>query len=397
MTPQDDFPEHSFVARVGIALLVQPAHSSTEQEPAANREESYEKVVEALGRDTRVRDFPTVSTDDNIVREFVVAGPDRREGSDRVEAPRLHVHVARFERPLVFQISVARRFQPSDQGEFAVPAEDYWVAWDGVQVMVMWRRPDAEYSNTYGGISALEVLEDAVRAAGRKLFVEPCGPNCDFPFAHRDVYIVESEDGSQQEVEPIHETAVRIVVPTEKKPMAIVRRVAVRLSFSTRLFAKMRRFGSAVLSTDRRAKTELEDLLRLHYLAADARTRGARAWAQSLFQASARGREIARLTAALWLRLVTIDSNKRGWAAAKDQYDASSQKGGRHHVFGYEYPQEVSRVSNIDTGDLRGSVQGMTARADSRSVAIATASGAIAGGLVGALISVVASIVSATS
>jgi len=389
-------PEHTYVVRAGIALFTQPAHVP-ENVDVPTKEQFYDRLLAALDADKRVNSPADVPSADNVIKELTMAGPDSRDVGGHVASPHSHVHVARFERPIVFKIHVARRFQPTDQGDKAIPAEDYWVAWDGVQILVMWERPAKGFSNTYGGIAAIQILEEAVKSLGLELFIEPCGPNCDFPFSHRDLLVMEAEEVPDREFHLVDETTVSVFVPAAKDPLVILRGLSARLSFSGRLFARMRRYGVAVTHTEGEARSELADLLKLHYEGAEARSKGFWKSIPDWFRAPARSTKASRLTGALWLRLATIETNRRGWSIARQQYDAAAPRDGRGLIFGYEYPQEIERVTGVDVEDLRSAVSGMTARADSRSVAAATVSGAIGGGLVGAIVTLVAALVRAPS
>lgn len=382
-----------YAARVGVALLTLPAIEPIDggRQVHVDIGDVYPNLLEALRSDARVKelDAPTPGKNETSARGFSTAGRSEHAISDaRPSMPHQHVHGAAFKYPITMLIQVPKRLQPQSQGLEAIPAEEYWAAWDGVELIVLWSNEDEKKRFGYfGGFAVLDVLEKATDAAGYGLHVQPCGSSCSYPFAHRDLLVSANGNASEATLEEIDEWTAKIVCPSTAEPLRLVRSLSIQFSFCVHIFASMRSHGASVWQTERLARRDLGKLLRLQYESADLRAQPILRSLKSRWKSRSIARDTARLTAGLWLCLATLEENQRGWTEDKYIYEANAARNGFGLVFGVEYPQEVNSVRSLEVSSLRAAVQQMSARADTRLVVLATAGGALAGALVGGLVS----------
>jgi hypothetical protein len=291
-------------------------------------------------------------------------------------------------------ISVAKRLQPQDRGDRGIPAEDYYVSWNGVSLVVLWKASDPKSdAGFYGGFAAIEILKEALASADALLHVEPCGPHCDYPFAHRDLFVSSSETVADMTTSDRTRFAVTVVTPPEADPLVLVGKLGARVARVSRNFAAMRSYGATVIENDRSARSELATLLGLQYELARAATLPWRESMAARWANRAHGKKMSLVTANLWLRLATIEDNLRHWRDSKAAFDGGIQDG-TDLIFAHEYADGATTLDAIDVEDLRAAVDRMSQRADARTVTAATIGGAIAGGAVGGIIALVASVAS---
>lgn len=387
--------EPTYIARLALAFFGTPAHEASSGS-VPTPEELYDGVVAWLDKDQRVRDLKAVASADNVMHPDMFSMAGKSSDNQDVPPPHRHVHVARFERPISMRVTIASRFQPQERGDGAIPAEDYFVGWDGVELLVMWAAKGVPAdTGFFGGFAVLDLLTEALRANGVPLIVEPCGPYCDYPFAHRDLFVSEAPTAVDVTVTDRDRRSVTLICPSEEDPVVLARKLTKRLAFSARAFARMRSFGASATQNEGDARRELAELLQLQYKVARTASLGWRESAAERWSNRGTVREMARLTAALWLRLANIEDNRRRWSGARYAFDTSGRFG-EDKIFGIEYPEETKSVESIDVEDLRAAVGGMSQRADARTVTTATVAGAIAGGAVAGIIALVAALASAS-
>ncbi|HLU63143.1 MAG TPA: hypothetical protein VKY66_01320 [Protaetiibacter sp.] len=306
------------------------------------------------------------------------------------------MHVAQFERPIAMKINVAKRLQNQDRGDRGIPSEDYYVAWDGVELLVMWEATgDKNEAGYFGGFAAIDVLAEGLKAANLRLRVEPCGPSCSYPFAHRDLLISSNAGASDVRVTDRTSLSVDVTTPPESNPLRLVRELNSRFGFNARSFARMRSFGASVVSSDREARWDMSQLLRIQYEMAQDRSLPFFKSIRNRWKRRFRPKQMAKIAAGLWLRLATIEDNRRKWFQARKEFESSGRYG-EDLIFAIEYPEEVRLVETTEVDDLRSAVGAVSQRADSRTITMATVVGAVTGGVAGGLIALIAAFASAS-
>jgi hypothetical protein len=395
-SPEATKVAYQYVARTSIAFFMMPAHDSPDR-PDLN--DVYDAVVQWLDKDSRVKSFEPIPSDDNVVRETVFAmarGVVEEAADDVAHSPHGHVHVGQFERPIEFKMNVAVRHQDQQFGPEAIPSEDYFVSWDGIQLLVAWPAgKEGQDTGAAGGLSAFDLLHEAMESVGLQLLVEPCGPYCDYPFAHRDLLIAQDETIAELSVTDHKRSSVLVALRPDKEPLRMVSRLAHRLAPTTRAYARMRSYGATINATNASSRRDVSRLLRLQYDLAHAASLGGRTGIGERWANRGKPNKMALITASLWLELATIEENRRRWIGAKAAFDSAGRYG-EQAIFSIEYAEEVETVERVDVEDLRSVADRMSQRADSRTVGVATIGGAIAGGTVGGLIAFLATVASSS-
>jgi hypothetical protein len=301
-------------------------------------------------------------------------------------------------------IDVPTRLQVAGvESEAEVPAERYWLAWDGEVVLILWRHPTGrDPFGAAGGLAALRILEEALEGLEGRLLSQACGPNCDYPFAHNDVVL--SPDPSLKglayragrrpwTVECAYSSGIQ-------EPEDVLHACYDDLRWTAHSFGVLRAEGRALADVSTRAREALTSLLGLHYRRSHA-TAGPHmlnVWRKAARQGirdrwNMRGwrKKSSRLIATLWLLLSTIEAKRYDWHTARFVYDDNKDEGGEL-VFAIEYGQEVNAVEGVDVSGLRAATEQASARLDNHAIAIATLCGAVAGGVVGGAASLAAAL-----
>lgn len=375
----------AFVGRVGIAMAAIGEHAD------GAAQASIRRLCAALERDARVPVLRVPSADSYGIRMVRSAAEGSPRANDYAPAePNEHIHVVMGALPVVFQVRVPKRLQvPAGEPDDA-PSDEYWVAWDGMSLLILWTFEDFRDSLApVGGQIVLEVLRDASTVAGVELRTPPCGPNCDYPFAHADL-LIESGDPHEDtfEFHGFDASAISAIVtgPETSDIEDCTRQLFEQVSFLAWSFAEMREIGQGVVSAERSARGALSRLLAVNY----ERTRviALPLWARLVGRWQGRGwrREADRLIASLWLSLVTLEGLQHSWSNAQFIYANAAEDHDQGVIFKHEYDQELNIQKAVNTASLSSAVQQASTRMDARSLTLATAAGALAGGIVGALV-----------
>ncbi|WP_314139107.1 hypothetical protein [uncultured Plantibacter sp.] len=389
-------PPPAYVGRVGILLFAQPHRERAESgSPIPTTEDFYDRLIGALDGDPRVGEVRAAKSGENVFRErrYSMAGQGERLATDAPAAPHRHIHVAEFETPILLNLHVPKRLQAGGGDERSVPADEYWVSWDGVQLLVLW---DYSASNRptgfYGGLIAVSVLHDAVKKIGLTTKSQPCGPYCSFPFSHQDLLIAPDLDTTTAKFADRGENRIRVSCPPEPDPLELARRLSRRLSHLVSTFATMRSFGETVSGAEKLARQDVSSLLKLQYELAETNAMHPLKSLPKRWRQRGRRKQMAHLIAKLWMRLATLEENYRHWKEGRFLYDSSARSDGLDLIFRLEYPQSQNSVGSVDIVSLRATVEQLSARADSHVVAIATIAGATSGAVVAGFATLLASL-----
>jgi hypothetical protein len=387
-TEDSSLTQPSYVTRVGLCILEDRVVKN-------DRKESLQKVVTSLREDPRVKDLVDVDLEKATLRrpKFAAAGIDSKRDFDTGVpiSPSVHIHALEIDPPLKFTVQIPRRLQiQKGASEESVPTDEYWVVWDGILLVVMWRYDGNGSYGTLGGTAIIKLLMEVAQKSGKAVYVQPCGPNCDYPFAHRDIRVVstnEAEDGQQPTFKETGRLLVTLELSSEPAtPYEAASKVHSEVFLVSRWYARMRSDGEAIHDIEEAARGDLRDLLKIYHTATlfgplvypsswKARWR-LRGWR----------RNARRLIARLWLALSALESRRHDWANSKFTYEKVASRQGRGLIFRTEYEDEVNYVSAMDVSRIESSVEYAASHLDTRSVAVATTAGAIAGAIVGALV-----------
>ncbi|MET8363167.1 hypothetical protein ABZU53_06295 [Micromonospora sp. NPDC005194] len=373
----------TMVGRVGICILVMGANR--------DREASYSKLIKSLEKDARVKSIDAPSPMTATLQDARYVVPPSRPANPRTRmrtegATHTHNHALRIRPAISLHVQVPRRLQVEGAKESTVPADEYWVAWDGVTALVTWMYDASPRPfGIPGGTVVLDILEKAAEDSGLKAKKLSCGSNCGYPFAHSDLLV----RPVAERVEPTFSTQdrhlVEVKVTTADNPLNLTRALLANIYFICHIYTKLRSHGRVISVAEKDARASAADLLALQYNRALSGTLPAHKRAQSLWRDRKWRKESTRFIAGVWLGLVSIEENKREWNNARLIFDESSSKGNAGLIFSHEYPQEVNLITSLDVSNIRASVEQTAARLDTRFTVSTTTVVALAGAVIGAI------------
>lgn len=176
----DDDP--FYVVRPGTWFLIPPDGSDGDNASVVAA------LLQALNADPRVLEVVAPDLNDYWTSRMSMY-PDRPRastggiltGNDSFKALALSSY-------LRFQIRVPIKNQPMHGGAQDIPSDTYWVAWNGVSVFVMWEQK-GDWIPISAGHVVEDVLRDVLEAISCSLYVQACGPGCDYGFMHTSIQI----------------------------------------------------------------------------------------------------------------------------------------------------------------------------------------------------------------
>jgi hypothetical protein len=372
-----------YVVRIGLCTLVET--------DADDEKDLLKKLSAALQKDTRVKDF--VDLEPDKCRFFTPKIPASIIRVNRLsrgpESALAHAHAIEMNPPLQFTVQVPRRLQLPDWGkEDEVPSDEYWVTWDGIALAILWKLEGESSYGQIGGLSVINVLREAAKSSGCEVIAQPCGPNCNYLFAHRDVTVTTTADrdlqGTFEELDRWH--AGFAIPESLATPYEAALAVHHAMGTASRWFALMRSEGKAISNIESSARQDLDDLLEIyHKTTLTGSLANPKNW-KSRWKIRGWRREAKRLVARLWLALSALEARRHDWTNGKFVYSKEAATRGRSLIFKSEYDDEVNYISAIDVSSIESSVEYAASHLDTQSVVKATAISAIIGAIVGASI-----------
>lgn len=372
----------------------------------------YGEIVGELEKDPRVDTIRSAESGSNTFYQVPLAGFEsgdegdydaEEEGSDisdgcLVPDPASHIHTLSFRKPILMHIRAPKRLQ-EPFGDFnSIPSEEYWAAWDGLTLMVVWRiledgrlrkvdeRDIVRASSPAGGLIAQRVLSEAAANSGYRVQTLECSPNCNYTFSHADMLV--STAGPDIEILFSQElkdgNTVRVEVPAGHDPEYIAYMLLKRVDLASHAFAVIRCDSEAMQQAFFHASSDTASLLRLNYERALVVTTPfpmslVLRWRQRRWKRDAR-RYIARIR----LSLATIERLRSHSARYRGIYTRSAKDAGG--IFDYEFGLSVESMSTVEIAEIRSSIENLTQSFDTNALVLATAIAAIVGAIVGAVV-----------
>lgn len=297
--------------------------------------------------------------------------------------------------PLIFRIEVPQKNQPVHHGVHDIPAETYWVAWDGVTVYVTWWQPE-DFVPMSGGHIVREILDEACRRHGDSLLVQACGPGCDNLFVHTTLHVGRLAESSPNDFvcqnRPDRSLEVEVLVPGGSEP-EVLEWIHLGLNGASSEFAVMKNIGRRLLDIEDAARGSLSHLVSDYYAHAAAGTvvwwkRGAAWWRFRGWR-----REANQLLASLWASLTNIEMLSRQWGESQRSFVSDVAEANKQLIWLTDYARDAEAIESLDTSRMEDTVQQIATRLDNRAVVTSTvagALGALAGGGAGAIAALIA-------
>jgi hypothetical protein len=389
----DDLP---YVGRVAICFLTVSHDVSPKK--------AFGDITRELKNDPRVAsiDVPSVTDPDSLLPFSVSTFDSDAEDDEMTPDPYSHFHTFTFRSPITMHIRAPRRLQQTYSRFSDIPAEEYWVAWDGMALSVIWVPEKAagktgdtvtvgdlvDALSPSGGLVVQQILKEAASKCDYDFHTVECSPNCDYTFLHADLVL--QTVGPEQVTsfqEPDERTSLTSVdLGVEHDPYAALAELHSEIQFSARMFTLMRCANDAMIEIARFAHRNNARLLRLNYERANASAQGF--WSSLVGNWKLRGwkRRARRYMARINLALSALEKLRMDWARYKPPYDSSAKDENNGAVFKNEYELSVEAMSTLQVSEVRSTVEHLTASLDTNSLVLATAIGAVAGAIIGALI-----------
>ncbi|MEU7695302.1 hypothetical protein [Microbispora hainanensis] len=353
-------------------------------------DEFYEKLMEALAKDSRVKDLvrphPARVKINHTV--FPAAGlPDvQMDIADRVN-PDIHFHCPEIAPPIRFQIQVPRRLQPQPLGEREVPTDEYWVEWNGITLATLWRHEGSDDPYGYsGGLSAINIVSEAAESADLDTHVLPCGPNCDYPYTHTDLVLIGGDSDGFSIIPTDHGVAFIELPSLDISPDRALSYVMREVSFLAKCYAAVRFESAAMAATESAARRHLTELLTLLSTQASSRPRLKLSYLRARW-ANRRWRSKGQhIITRLWLAMVAIEARRQQWNNLDFIYKSSAGEKGLEAVFRPEYSESENIVKNLDVEAVVSATEHASAHLGTKSMAFVTMVAALTSAVIAAIV-----------
>jgi hypothetical protein len=365
---------------------------------AQQKQDLVDDICTALNTDTRVIKVknPTLNmgfTSENQYFPDLSRTSDERllKGSDIFSTLSLSD-------PILLSIRVPKKNQPGLHGIDDIPSENYYVAWNGVSVIVLWEQDD-DSMPLAGGQVVTEILASALRKTGADLYIQACSPDCDNVFIHTSMHVYDDakrdfdpEDTSNLGMIPHEETGPRSVdvfLLTSDDNLGIVEDLFFSLHLAIESFAEVKNKGRRLLDLEGSIRDQLSHLLSHYYEHASIAARPI--WKSIKDRWRTRGwrKEARQLLAGLLLSLANIESLMRSWSDTRQSFETEVREENTRILFATDYGNDIAAIDTLDFGHIDSSIEQVSSSLDNRAIVIATIGGALAGGLAGAIVGLI--------
>lgn len=380
-------PSADYFARYGTVVL---DATNLEVDPVG----LHAALVEAIRADSRVVTIEPGAMDPNWTLGAQMYPAYRSPAVDVLLSGADHMHTVRFSDGILFELQVPSKNQPRIHGEAPKP-ENYLIAWDGMTVVVLWKRKRLDdFAASAAGQVAIHVIREATAKVGARVYLQPCSAGCKLLFGHMAMSIshwagtdfaVDSAPGKNGWI------AVRIAGPHSK--LELVEAVHDEIKMAAGEFSLTKNLAQRIIDIDRSAQELTAELIKLDYEALRASQRNflSRQWHYVLrvldwVRGRSKGKRARYLIAALWLAMASIQTLQQAHAGQRRDYeDTVEDSPALAAMFQVDLKTDEMVVETLDASFARAAVEHKTTRMDTRSVAGATVIGAAVGGLLALL------------
>jgi hypothetical protein len=378
-------PKAIYLLRVATAYLVVP-----HEHGAAKADVGWaDRLKDALEADPRVVSA-TVPTLDPGWSPHMIAYPGMEDIDDDwgiIDGVR-HVHVQRFSNPVGFHMHVPAKNQPKVFQDDVIPAEDYFVLWNGQSLIVAWRQDFGSPLSSSGGHIVESVLQEACNRIDATTRFQSCNPSCQFLFVHTDIVLIPDPNTTSWVHTPDPEDATTLLVraPAAGDLEATARAAWRRYAQALRDFADMKNIGRRIMDLELVVRRDLDKLNGLHHRRAEAREHGVLRRVAAIWKFRSWRRQSRYYLARLWLALSSLEHMKRQWADERGHFTRTTREAGVESLFDLDASDEIDSVRELDLSLIEGALDHASARLDTSAVVSATVFGAIAGAIAAAII-----------
>lgn len=385
-------PDGYRVCRIGTFYWKLPEASSFAALPRMStdaKRELVDKLCQALERDSRVVSVRNPAIEGDYSGRKTVYPDSSRTDPKSLLTVSDGFEVIRLSDPILLHAHVPIKNQPQFHGNDDIPTEDYFVSWDGVTVVVLWRQPDDNVPLS-GGHVITDILRGALDSWQAGLYVQACSPECDNQFFHTVVLVRHSSEApepSDMTLRSLGRYKVEICVPMDLDDFDILTWMDLNFGLDSSRFAEVKNLARRVMDTESLVRDLLTHLLGHYYEHAST---AIQPWWRSLRKRwGMRGwrREARQILASLWLALAHLEDLRRLWGDSRHDFEESSTDS--MLLFEQDYSGDAAAVQSLEVGRFDATVEQIAHNLENRAVVLATVGGALAGGLAGALVGLI--------
>jgi len=298
-----------------------------------------------------------------------------RTGADAFEVLQLSEFVG-------FTVRVPIKNQEPHQGTADIPSDTYWVAWDGVTILVMWEQ-EGDWVPISGGHIVQQVLDDVLAPVGCGLYIQSCSPGCDFLFVHETLLLTLADDVEDFNLRRVPGTRALLYAAERRysDPLVEVDLVALSLSADMAIFAMFKNVGRRLIDLEHFAREDFAHLLS-HYhehtsLVAEGKSPKVllARWNNRHWR-----KEAWALISGVWLAMANIETLRRIWNSERGSLAEAAQI---QSMLTRDTARDVESVEALDLDPIAETVNQVTAALNNQTSVRAAALGALAGGLAG--------------
>ena len=266
-------------------------------------------------------------------------------------------------------------------GDDDIPAEKYFVAWDGVTAFVLWEQPNDSFPAA-GGHVVTDILSSVLASTQAELYVQACRPECDNIFFHTDLHVYATDNetpGQSPLVRPRPDgNGADISVPRGPDNFDVLTWLHIYLGLAAYRFGKLKNMGRRILDIESSIRDQMAHLLGHYY-------DHARIAARPLWRSfkdrwrTRRWRRAARqILAGLWLSLANVEGLRREWEDSRREFEGRRNE--YMALFLVDYSDDVATIESLEVSHLDATIEQISGNLDNRAVVMATVGGALAGG-----------------
>lgn len=375
----------AFFGRFGTFFL-DVAHTKESNETV------YRKLEEAIRADSRVTELPVPEFRAVWTRTWTSFPAGDRSAPEALLSGSDHFHPLEITDPIAFEVHVPTKNQPVILEADDVPTDTYWAVWDGITLVVLWKR---EATSRRPPRSAGHVVEDIIRQAassiGARMVVQACSAGCTNMFAHRSLRIDQfgSLAGGKASIryDGSHSRIVGIHLHFDGAPLDVAKAIYSRIENPCTAFARFKNTSRRIIDIETLLRNLVDELLvidfeRLQRTNANLFKRAGQglksAW-RITRGGQSESRRAQEITGSIWIAMSRIEALRRDWLQLRRRFTDNAALEDRDVLFDIDRKDDELAVPAIDIGFARAAVEHRSARRDSRVIGWATLGGGIAG------------------
>ncbi|WP_159576526.1 hypothetical protein [Microbacterium sp. 8M] len=355
----------------------------------------HEEIVQAIRSDSRVTEVADSEFKAVWTRTWTSFPPGADSNRDQLLSGSDHFHPLELSEPVAFAVHVPIKNQPVILDADDVPTDQYWAVWDGLTLVVIWKRqPESRRPPRSAGHVVEEIIRAAAERTGARLVVQACSPGCTNMFAHRSLRIDQfrEQDGPSMKLEGSHPRVVSVRLHRDGEPMNVATTLYERIEDPCGHFARLKNLSRRIIDIEGDLRQLVDELLAMDYARLARSKKGWRARASyqlhaawHWFRGEGAGRETQELIGSIWIAMARIERLRRDWLQQQRRFSDAATLYGRQVLFDIDRIDDEVAVSAMDTGFAKAAVEHKSARRDSKVIVWATVGGGVAGGAVALL------------